>query len=148
MEIEAQILNTLLEQKLELLNTIANVGMTWWVSSIVFCGSALGAIWLKRHEIAAAPFFGWLGLFLGVFFVSIVLFGVWMVIATSILQSETNAILEALKIVKHKNHIGFLAVQLGYALGTTSFIIVTIIWVVMWRTISNEHKKSLANKKP
>ena len=146
MEFEQQVLNTLLEQKLQLLNTIAVVGMTWWVSSIVFCGSALGVIWLKRHEIASAPFFGLLGIFLGVFFASIVLFGIWMVVATGILQSETLAVLNDLNI-KNQKHIGFLAVQIGYAIGTTSFIIVTVSWVVMWRTISNEHNELSKHKK-
>lgn len=134
------LLGTLLEQKLQLLNTIANVGMLWWVSSVVFCGSILGAIWINRHEVAGAPFFGWLSVLLGVFFFSIVLFGVCMIIATGAIRYEVESIIEAVDLAKHSRHVGFLTVQIGYAIGTTSFLIVTIIWALLWKTIIQEHK--------
>jgi hypothetical protein len=35
----------LLEQKIASLNTVANVSMTWWVSSVVFCALIFAAVW-------------------------------------------------------------------------------------------------------
>lgn len=67
----------LLEQKISSMNTAGTVCMTWWVSSVVFCGSILAAIWLKKSEIATSRFllFG-LSFVLTIFFIGVVLFGI------------------------------------------------------------------------
>jgi len=138
-------ISILLNQEFNLLNTIANVGMTWWVSSIVFCGSALGGIWVKRPEVIKMSHFGLLGFFLGVFFGSIVLFGVLMIYATVKLQTEIELLQSELNIMGHIDHVGFIAIKYGYALGTTSFILVLLIWILMWRDLYKEHKLYLSN---
>lgn len=133
-------LQILLEQKFIFLNTIANVGMTWWVSSIVFCGSVLGGIWLKKKEVVDMAHFGLLGFFLGVFFASIVLFGILMIFVTIELQTEIELLQEQLKVIGHRDHVGFLAMKFGYGLGATSFVLVLFIWAFMWRDLSIKHR--------
>ena len=136
-----EVYKILLEKKFELLNVIAITGMTWWVSSIVFCGTALGIIWTKRSDIINAPFFGWLSLLLGVFFTSIVFFGVWMMFIVSELEIEVINIMHVLKIKEDVSNIGFTALWGGYLIGSTSFTIVTILWALMWNSIKKERDK-------
>ena len=57
------ILNNLLELKLHTLNVYATTGMTWWVSSVVFCGTIIGAAWIRKDDLEKFPLFellGWL----------------------------------------------------------------------------------------
>ena len=49
--------NILIEQKLQSLNIIAQVGITWWVSSIVFCATAVAAVWKFRGQIVIEAYF-------------------------------------------------------------------------------------------
>ena len=65
----------LLGQKLAYVNTLASVCMTWWVSSIVFCGSILAAVWLYRDKLIVSGLIHLLGVFLSLFFAGIAVFG-------------------------------------------------------------------------
>ena len=58
----------LLEQKIASLNTVANVSMTWWVSSIVFCGAIFAAVWLYRGDLFESGIMKSLGRVLLIFF--------------------------------------------------------------------------------
>ena len=60
---DSDLLTTLLQKKLDFVTTLANIGMTWWVSSVVFCGSILAAVWVYRKEVASSPLFIWLSNF-------------------------------------------------------------------------------------
>lgn len=134
---ELLILSALLKLKLNTLNIYAIVGMTWWVSSVAFCGTIIGGAWLKRAEFRQFKFLKPLGFLLGFFFSSIVFFGIWMIIGIQQLRYEVDAIQAALKIPDNlSGNFEFTCIQVGYGVGTTSFAIILYVWFVLWRTIS------------
>ena len=80
MKDDKNITRFLLEQKITTLGTVATVSMTWWVSSIVFCGTILAAVWANRKDLFESKVIGYLGLFLSAFFLGIVIFGFLIVL--------------------------------------------------------------------
>ena len=137
---EPSTLNLLLSQKIQSLNTIATVGMTWWVSSVVFCGSILAGVWLKRQEVAHAAYFGWLRVILGFFFFSVVIFGIWLAVVAQGIDAESRALISQIG----GRDVGVswmsLGITVGVLIGTTSFVLVTAMWFVLWRSIEREHR--------
>ncbi len=90
-----EILNIILQHKLSFLDTMSNVAMLWWVSSVVFCGYIIAAVWMKRDEIEKKDFpLPWFFFIVFAFFFSIVVFGGWTIFVTTRLYQETNILLE------------------------------------------------------
>jgi len=125
-------LRFLIEQKLSSMNTAGNVCMTWWVSSVVFCGSILAAVWLQRSELAKAGGFllGGLSLVLTVFFAGTVLFGV---VAIKYLKKFRRDIC---KLTKGLNRGRVFQTEVTYfigamEIGTWSFALVFVAWVIL-----------------
>ena len=58
----------LVEQKIDLFQTVATISITWWVSVIVVHVSLVAWMWLNRKEIRKTALF-WLSSFLGGFFI-------------------------------------------------------------------------------
>jgi hypothetical protein len=48
---ELELVRMLAENKLEMLRLIGNIGMLWWVSAVVFCGTIVGATWYYKDKI-------------------------------------------------------------------------------------------------
>ncbi len=67
-------LRFLLGHKLSNLNIVSTVCMSWWVSSIVFCGSILAAVWLRRTELVESNIIVYLAFFVACFFASFIYF--------------------------------------------------------------------------
>lgn len=130
----------LLQKKLDFVATLANIGMTWWVSSVVFCGSILAAVWVYRKEVASSPLFVWLAAGLTYFFISIVVFGVFIVCVVNHLETEAHQILSYLKFNESFSFIEFATVRYGMVIGTTSFVVVTVAWVGLCVSIRHEAK--------
>ena len=128
----------ILEHKLTFLDTIAMVGISWWVSATVFCASIIAVIYKKRSELRETPrVFHWLQLGLYLFFFSIVLFGVFLMNMTSKLNLET---IEIIKIIDNQqstsqltniNFGEFTTVYWGLAIGTSSFVLIVVAWVLL-----------------
>ena len=85
-------LTKVLESNLQCLSTIANVCMLWWVSSVVFSGSALSTVWLNLEKGKALPWPNLLAaiIFITTLFASMIVFGGWMIRTTRKLQAETT----------------------------------------------------------
>lgn len=140
---QTQILVKLLELKINTLNVYATTGMTWWVSSIVFCATIIGAAWIKKDELEEFPLFNLLGWFLTFFFFSIVLFGIWAIISIQRLSNEVNSIQAALQLSPElSSDSTFYTYQVAYGLGTISFGVVLVIWVRFWKHIAEEKSES------
>ena len=120
-----------LEKNLDYLNTLANIGMTWWVSGVVFCGTTIAAVWLKRLELGSNPLFPWLRAGLTCFFFSIVVFGFFIMWVVDELQGQINFLKVVLKLNKGNIGIEFTAVKYGMAIGTSSFVLIIVGWLVM-----------------
>jgi hypothetical protein len=126
MAVEKDTSQSLLEQKIASLGTLANVCVTWWVSSVVFCGSILAAVWLNRRELVESNIIGLLGFLLLTFFLSIIGFGALVIVYLCKLYKE----------VKRK-HRSYFSREIKYfiwamAVGTSSFILILGGWIVLW----------------
>jgi len=87
----------LIEQKITFINTAVNACMLWWVSSIVFCGSVLGAVWLKRAELKEEQIVKWIGIILSTFFFAIAGFGFLAIYSIGCAQTEISSLAAALR---------------------------------------------------
>jgi hypothetical protein len=89
----------LIEQKVSYVNSTVNVCLLWWVSSIVFCGYVLAAVWSQREQLKQFGYVMGLGIILFVFFFFIAHFG----------------FLIADRLVTVQKEIAILAAELNYA---------------------------------
>ena len=117
---------SLLEQKITSLGTLANVCVTWWVSSVVFCGSILAAVWSNRRELVESNIIGLLGFFLSTFFLSIIGFGALVIAYLRKLYKEVKQ--------KHRSYFSREITFFIWAMtvGASSFILILIGWVFLW----------------
>lgn len=81
-------LRFLITQKMSYVNSTVNVCMQWWVSSIVFCGAVLAAVWSNRAELRQPGILIGLGVILFVFFSFISYFGFSVAHRLGIVQQE------------------------------------------------------------
>ncbi|HZG53942.1 MAG TPA: hypothetical protein VEZ40_17690 [Pyrinomonadaceae bacterium] len=121
----------LLEQKISYLNTVGNVCMAWWVSSVVFCGTILAAVWLNRTELAGSGVIKWLGFVLASFFATVVVYGIVILKYLNRFQAEISALASEL------NHEDFFSNEIktfkrAMVNGTSSFAIILIAWIFLW----------------
>jgi hypothetical protein len=116
----------ILESKLKFLDTLASVGMSWWVSGIVFCATILAGCWLKRDTVIKVPFFQLFCATLTVFYLSVVGFGAFMAFETRNLAREVQQLLSS------DPGTPFQTVFYGYLIGTTSFVLIALCWLGLW----------------
>ena|SRR5689334_12176760 len=131
----------LLEHKLRFLDTTASVGMSWWVSGIVFCATLLAGCWLKRDTVIQVPFFRLFCVTLSVFYVSVVGFGMFMIWQARQLALEVQAIIHT------DAGAPFRTVEYGYAIGTTSFVLITCCWFGLWAVLEKLRWASLRQER-
>jgi hypothetical protein len=86
----------LIAQKMSYVSATVNVCMQWWVSSIVFCGAVLAAVWLNQKELRQPGILIGLGLILLVFFCLIAYFGFSVAHRLGIVQQEIAALADKL----------------------------------------------------
>lgn len=121
----------LIEQKISYLNTVGNVCMAWWVSSVVFCGSILAAVWLNRAELVESGVIKWLGFALAAFFATVVIYGVLIIRYLDRVHREVSDLASQL------NFGAFLSTEIrtfrnAMINGTSSFAIILVAWLVLW----------------
>lgn len=134
-------LRFLIEQKTTYLNSVVNVCMLWWVSSIVFYGSILAAMWLKQTELKK-----WLkqdakrkvlnigllkGALLG-FFLATALFGVAILFYSFPIQSEISALATKLGYEGNYFYNEMWGFRVAMSFGIGSFFFVCFIWHRFW----------------
>ena len=130
----------LFQKKLEFLNSVLDPFMLWWVSAVVFWGTALPAIWLNRNEVKKIPFLKWFFFVALCFLISIILFGGWSIYSVYCLERDTFIIAQQLKIPTNLLS-EFKFVFWGLILGTSSFFVVTVAWIFLYRHIIKLEKK-------
>ena len=126
----------LLEQKLASLNAVANMCMTWWVSSVVFCGSILAGVWLQREEIVKSGVLFALGLTLSVFFAGVVAFGavIWRKYLPA-LGGELSDLARSSGVGgSFSNELS--TFRWGMGIGTGSFFFILVVWLILWCHLS------------
>ena len=122
----------LLGRKLDYASTLANVCMTWWVSSLVFCGSIFAAVWIAKDDLITAKLLAPLGIFIALFFAGLAFFGGQ--ITWGYLRKLRDDLSSLPKKVDEEN---FLSTELStfrwsMTTGTVSFIFIFIAWNVFW----------------
>lgn len=127
---------SLIQGKFDFLKTIATIGMTWWLSSVVFCGSIIGSVWIKRRDVRRAPrLFRWLSVGLTLFFLGIAGFGAFAMWTVRKLQAETMQLIRMLQPWKSgvpvPDFVEFEGVYYGMGLATVTFVFVAIAWIFL-----------------
>lgn len=141
MDVKHSALLVLLDKKIEFLNTYAEVSMLWWVSSVVFCAAIIGAVWRFRDDLTkvesrfALHFFA---LTVAVFFASIVIYGIFTVSFSRTLRAEVVSILDELGVAPYRI-FEYKAFGILGGIGTTSFVLVLVIWLGLWRWLARKH---------
>ena len=140
----------LIEQKITFVNTTANACMLWWVSSIVFYGSVLAAMWLKQDEMKAwlkqdelkrKKGMNQLGIVLSGFFLATALFGVVIIGYSFPVQREIADLAARLKY--EGNFFGYemWGFRVAMAFGIGSFLLVFFIWNRFWHHLYQQPKE-------
>jgi len=127
----------LIEQKVSFVNSAVNAAMLWWVSSLLFCGSVLGAVWSEREKLQSKPgVLVGLGIVLFVFFGAIAIFGFMGAYRLCIVQVEIAALAGALKysepVVKPNGffYTEILTFKTAMIIGGSSFALIHIVWIL------------------
>jgi hypothetical protein len=126
----------LIEQKLSFVTTAVNACMLWWVSSIVFCGSVLAAVWIKRVELREEHFIRWTGAILSIFFLAISCFGFFAIYFIRKVKTEIFSLAAGLRYEGKLFGTELGVFQGAMWLGSLSFLFVFCVWLVMWWRLS------------
>ncbi|HEY0428592.1 MAG TPA: hypothetical protein VGC76_12495 [Pyrinomonadaceae bacterium] len=135
-------LHFLLGQKLIYLNTIAKVCMSWWVSSIVFCGTILAAVWLRRGELVDSGIINYLGFFVGCFFLSFIGFGIAALYYLFKFRDKISELIappnssqtqtDSKQISADAFNIEIHSIMCGILIGIVTFILILIVWIILF----------------
>ncbi len=133
---DAKRASAIIERKMLFMNTLGQVCMTWWVSSVVFCGSTLGGVWLKADRLVHA---GWLttvilGIVLTIFFGTVVVFAIFVVRFLSQLEPQLRVLVKSAG-WQTSFEEEVMLFKRTMQLGMTTFIIVLVTWLTMWMSL-------------
>lgn len=122
----------ILEQKLAYLNTVANVCMLWWVSSVVFSTTVLAGLWNQRGKLDMSFLFKFgLGSLVTIFFCTIVGFGIAVILYIRSLRSDLSNNLRSLGCPESHFDSELTAFRRAMLLGTSSFVLVLFSWLFL-----------------
>lgn len=138
-QMDKDLIGLILETRISSLQNIMNVGMLWWVSAVTICTTTLGYVWLKQDELKEFPYLKWFGGFISTFFISIVIFGMWIIYSVYNLHVEIIKLSSMLDLPSFL-FTEFVSTEVAVGIGTTSFIFFTVAWFVMWRHITNKKR--------
>lgn len=140
----------LIEQKITFVNTAANVCMLWWVSSIVFYGSVLAAMWVKQDELKARlkqdelegkKSINLLGWVLSCFFLATALFGVVIFCYSFPIQRGIAGLAARLKYEGSFFYNEIWGFRIAMLFGIGSFCLVFLIWIRFWQHLRQQAKE-------
>jgi hypothetical protein len=137
LEIDNENLRFLLGHKLSYLTTVSIVCMSWWVSSIVFCGSIIAAVWYKRADLVEPKIIIVLGVAVTLFFASFIRFGNAIDNYLTNLKADIVILMEKLRpadpkmistdIFEHEIE----GIKKGIRIGIHSFILILFVWIIL-----------------
>lgn len=148
----------LIEEKLDILQIVANTSMTWWVAVFVFHASLVGWLWWKGDEIKSIIVYLF-AFFLGLaFIVTSICYGFSLLAYFSDLHRETKELLKLLNISSTGLDIEFKFAIVSAKNATIALIILSFGYVLVgssqtisrWKNsrlkveklIAGEHSKS------
>ncbi len=121
----------LFEQKIRCVNTVANVCMSWYVSTVVFYGTILGVVWWNRRDLTNSKAIFWLGWILTFFFAGVLYYGITFIKYLKQLDRQIS------DFTKEVGYEGFFAHEMftfkrAMWIGTLSFSLILLAWLVLW----------------
>jgi len=129
----------LLDYKYQIMNSIAANTITWWVSAVVFCSTIVVGAWIQKDQLKRFPLFRYAGLIITVFLFTVVLFGCWVVYGLQRLHEEVDALQAAFGLdAALSTDFTFVTYQIAIVVGTTSFVMLLVMWVRLWLFIARE----------
>jgi hypothetical protein len=143
-------LRFMIEQKMSYVNSVVNICMLWWISSIVFCGSILGAVWLNRDGLWQTAYVLVLGIVLFVFLFYIVSFGILAADRLGLVQQEIAVLADLLNYARLSAevdsaklnvqegffHTEIVTFQRSMRIGAGSFALIFVVWIGFWIFLS------------
>ena len=141
-----QTIRFLIEQKISFINSALNACMLWWVSSIVFCGTVLAAVWIKRDELQQQRLITGTFIILSIFFLSVTGFGLSAIYFLAVVETEIAFLASSLKtqddllLMQLSNFFGteLGAFRVAMWIGAGSFAFVWLSLLYMWRKLFKE----------
>ncbi len=130
-----EIIQKAIDTHMATLNLMGTTGMTWWVSSVVFCGSILGGTWLKHTELEGLRYRSWFFAIVLIFFLSIVVYGIWLAATFNKIGAEVER-LRILLPTPALSNAEFSLFWGGTIVGTSSFLLIAITWIGIWASIT------------
>lgn len=121
----------ILEQKVSFLNTLGNVSMLWWVTSVVFSLSILAGVWKFREQLVEKKWIKVIGMFGFVFFSTIVLYGVAVFLYIYFVSAEIIKYAKSLEISFNYIYAELVLFQTAITLGTITFVGILFLWTKM-----------------
>ena len=144
---DIEILVALIEGNEQFLQMLVDSGMSWWVSSVAFCAAVVVAVWMNRdsvvdlyasHKIAYQAF---MSLVL-MFFLSVDGYGAWLLRSVIGIKDQLFSLMTIADSGFEYAYFEFTSIRVAFTIGTSSFVILSIIWIVAWIAVS----KYLADK--
>ena len=129
MDVETERL--LLDRKLAFLTTVAQTTMTWWLSSMVFCVTMVGAFWWFRSAVANLPGLNYICSVVFAFLLSFPIYAAWIIYGTDRLEKEATRIAASLR-VPMGNFFEYRGVKIAVLIGAINFSLVVLVWCYVW----------------
>jgi len=141
---DTNLVQFLIQQKLETLRATNEVSMSWWVSSTLLSATILGVVWKNTKAISGIdePFLGLLTWGLNFFFVSIVLYG--LLISSYyvfFLHPSISELLKGIHVEKSMFQSEVLVSVAAILNGTTTFLVALLGWYFLRKRILRERKR-------
>jgi hypothetical protein len=141
-------------QLFDVLQMIATVGMTWWVSATVLCASIIGGVWVRRRDLRGfgrVPRHGFF-ILVFVFICSVIAFGLVLICASMGLGSDLQQACVAIRRSDGCSASDASTLQSGmvwgFAIGTSSFVVTGIAWIGVWIEISRTANRRSSQLEP
>ncbi|MDR0626555.1 MAG: hypothetical protein LBG11_04720 [Bifidobacteriaceae bacterium] len=145
-----------LDRMTQMLDTLANVGMLWWVSATALVAGMLAGVWLQRKQLAAAKRAGRAVYPCGiVFLLTISVFGVALTIEGMRFSAGFSEACRAARKTAPSlcdPNAGELALTdfapWALGIGTSSFLIALFVWFFMAHSVLSKPKTADSSTSP
>jgi hypothetical protein len=134
----------ILKEKFEFLRLVGNISMLWWVSTVVFCGTIVGAsiAWKKElfQKFSKKKILGlWALIF--IFFCSTIYYGYLTVLYAYNSKNEVFKLLKEKNISNSLFQPEFELLYKGVICGSSSFAIIFLGWFFLGIWLYKEYKE-------
>jgi hypothetical protein len=129
---EPIVIEKIVELKVNQLGSLQSVGMAWWAGSCVLCASIIAGVWRFGRVLSTNPLLPALRRAIGFFFLSIVAFGAFMTAHLLILANSLTVLNAPIASAVWWE---FIATSISFAIATSSFVLVTIAWFSLVRSL-------------